>query len=79
MRKYFTLNGNNYDEDALPNPESSAMMMNYVNGQWELSGWGGVIEDDGTEICDWELLARANTFNEIVEIAKIYAEGIEEG
>jgi hypothetical protein len=55
------------------------MMINYINGQWELSGWGGVIENDGTEVCDWELLARADTFDKIVEIAKIYAEGIEEG
>jgi hypothetical protein len=44
-----------------------------------LSGWGGFIESDGTEVCDWELLARASTFDEIAEIAKVYAEGIEEG
>jgi hypothetical protein len=79
MSKHFTLNGIHYDEEALPKPEANAMMINYINGQWELNGWGGVIENDGTEVCDWELLARADTFDKIVEIAKIYAEGIGEG
>lgn len=79
MRKYFTINGNNYDEDtALPNPEAQAMMLNYVGGQWELSGWGGVIEEDGAIVNDWELLAVASTFDEIVKFMTIYAEDIEE-
>lgn len=80
MSKYFTVDGINYDrETALPHPDANAMMLNYVDGQWELSGWGGYLTDECESVNDWELLARANTFAEIIEIAKIYAEGIEEG
>ena len=80
MRKYFTVNGNHYDEEfALPDTEAKAMMINFVDGQWELSGWGGFIEEDGTVVHNWELLARASTFNEIVKFMEIYAEDIEEG
>ena len=66
-------------ECAVPNltGEQNAIMLQLnFEGQWELSGWGAVIDGSGTEACGWELL-NIGDLDTILENAKELANAIE--
>lgn len=58
--------------------DQTAIMLRWVNGKWEVSLWGSVIDGAGTVACGWEPLWMSNRPEITAEVDGLMAE-IEEG
>lgn len=67
-------------EWAFPDLEGNqtAVMLRWVDGKWELSLWGSVIDEAGTVACGWEPCIESNA-ETIISHVKVLMTEIEKG
>ena len=58
--------------------DQTAIMLRWVDGKWELSLWGSVIDGAGTVACGWEPCIESNAETAISHV-KVLMEEIEKG